>query len=122
VRQILVIGIGTGNPEHVTIQAIRALNTVDVVFVLDKGGEKADLVALRREICERYDLPYNTGGLAKQFGSVVGKICKLALPWVGEPRRRKGSAGPDGEWAGLVAIPTDPVAHDTSGRPLHAAA
>ncbi|KQP37665.1 precorrin-6A synthase (deacetylating) [Methylobacterium sp. Leaf106] len=59
-RQILVIGIGTGNPEHVTIQAIRALNTVDVVFVLDKGGEKADLVALRREICERYieDRPY----------------------------------------------------------------
>lgn len=53
-RQILVIGIGTGNPEHVTIQAVRALNTVDVVFVLDKGGEKADLVALRREICARY--------------------------------------------------------------------
>ena len=49
-----MIGIGTGNPEHVTIQAIRALNTVDVVFALDKGQEKADLVALRREICARY--------------------------------------------------------------------
>lgn len=53
-RTLLVIGIGTGNPEHVTIQAIRALNRSDVFFVLDKGANKADLVRLRREICERY--------------------------------------------------------------------
>lgn len=59
-RQILVIGIGTGDPEHVTVQAVRALNTVDVVFVLDKGQEKEALVRLRREICERYitERPY----------------------------------------------------------------
>lgn len=59
-RTLLVIGIGTGNPEHVTIQAVRALNTVDVVFALDKGREKADLVELRREICARYltERPY----------------------------------------------------------------
>ena len=33
-----------------------------------------------REICERYGLPYNTGPLPKQFGSVVKKIVRLALP------------------------------------------
>ena len=33
-----------------------------------------------REACERYGLPYNTGPLSKQFGSVVKKIFKLALP------------------------------------------
>jgi fatty acid desaturase len=33
-----------------------------------------------REICERYGLPYNTGPLHKQFGSVVRKIVKLSLP------------------------------------------
>jgi NADPH-dependent stearoyl-CoA 9-desaturase len=33
-----------------------------------------------KEICERYGLPYNTGPLGKQFGSVVKKICRLALP------------------------------------------
>ncbi len=33
-----------------------------------------------REICERYGLPYNVGPLGKQFGSVVKKICRLALP------------------------------------------
>jgi precorrin-6A synthase len=53
-RTILVIGIGAGNPEHLTVQAIRALNEVDVFFALDKGGLKRDLLALRHEICERY--------------------------------------------------------------------
>jgi fatty acid desaturase len=33
-----------------------------------------------REICERYGIPYNSGPLGKQFGSVVRKICRLALP------------------------------------------
>ncbi len=33
-----------------------------------------------REICTRYGLPYNTGGLTAQFGSVVRRIVRLALP------------------------------------------
>jgi len=33
-----------------------------------------------REVCQRYGLPYNTGGLARQFGSVVRKIVRLSLP------------------------------------------
>jgi fatty acid desaturase len=36
-----------------------------------------------RDICERYGLPYNTGPLHKQFGSVVKKIVRLALPGSG---------------------------------------
>jgi len=40
-----------------------------------------------REICERYGLPYNTGPLHRQFGSVVKKIFRLALP------NRDGDAG-----------------------------
>jgi precorrin-6A synthase len=53
-RRLLIIGIGAGDPEHLTAQAIRALNAVDVFFVVEKGQEKRDLVDLRREICERY--------------------------------------------------------------------
>ena len=41
----------------------------------------AEIAPQVREICERYGVPYNTGPLLKQFGSVVRKICKLALPW-----------------------------------------
>lgn len=53
-RRIRIIGIGAGNPEHVTIQAIKALNTADVVFVPNKGSEKSALRELREDICRRY--------------------------------------------------------------------
>ncbi|MBV9577140.1 MAG: precorrin-6A synthase (deacetylating), partial [Chloroflexi bacterium] len=45
-RKVLVIGIGAGNIEHVTVQAINALNRVDVFFITDKGSTTADLVEL----------------------------------------------------------------------------
>jgi precorrin-6A synthase len=53
-RRISVIGIGSGDPEHVTVQAINVLNTVDVIFMVDKGEGKRELTDLRRDICERY--------------------------------------------------------------------
>lgn len=53
-RKVFVIGIGAGNPDYVTVQAINALNEVDVFFLMDKGHEKEDLIRLRRDICERY--------------------------------------------------------------------
>lgn len=53
-RTLLVIGIGTGNPEHVTVQAIAALNAAQVFFTLDKGSAKAGLNRVRRAICERF--------------------------------------------------------------------
>jgi len=53
-KTILIIGIGAGDPEHVTIQAVNALNRVDVFFILDKGTDKAALGALRAEILRRY--------------------------------------------------------------------
>jgi len=53
-RKLYLIGIGAGNPEYITVQAIKALNMVDVFFFMDKGQAKQDLVALRKEICERY--------------------------------------------------------------------
>jgi NADPH-dependent stearoyl-CoA 9-desaturase len=40
----------------------------------------AEITAEVREMCERYGLPYNSGPLHKQFGSVVKKIVRLALP------------------------------------------
>ncbi|MBZ6128947.1 precorrin-6A synthase (deacetylating) [Streptomyces olivaceus] len=49
-RTIHVIGIGAGDPEQLTLQAVRALRDTDVFFVLDKGEVKADLVRLRREL------------------------------------------------------------------------
>ncbi|KAI2670268.1 precorrin-6A synthase (deacetylating) [Pseudomonas sp. TNT3] len=53
-KKLLVIGIGAGNPDYITMQAVKALNLVDVFFLMDKGESKDKLIELRREICERY--------------------------------------------------------------------
>jgi fatty acid desaturase len=42
-----------------------------------------------KEICERYGLPYNTGPMRKQWGSVQRTILRLALPG-GGPREKPG--------------------------------
>jgi precorrin-6A synthase len=53
-RFIHVIGIGAGDPDYMTVQAIEALNDTQVFFAMDKGETKSDLVALRRQICVRF--------------------------------------------------------------------
>ncbi|TPM01470.1 precorrin-6A synthase (deacetylating) [Mesorhizobium sp. B2-3-11] len=53
-RKLLVIGIGAGNPDHMTVQAISGLNRADVLFIPDKGADKTDLADLRRGICDRF--------------------------------------------------------------------
>jgi precorrin-6A synthase len=50
----MLIGIGAGNPDYITVQAINALKQVDVVFVTDKGEETADLLRARKDVCERH--------------------------------------------------------------------
>ena len=37
--QAMVIGIGSGNPDHLTREAVAALNRVDVFLVADKGRQ-----------------------------------------------------------------------------------
>ncbi|MDN5860086.1 MAG: precorrin-6A synthase (deacetylating), partial [Pseudonocardia sp.] len=53
-RTVHVIGIGAGDPEHLTLQAIAAMNTVDVFFTIDKGAHGAELAALRTELLARH--------------------------------------------------------------------
>ena len=59
-RQLKLIGIGAGNPDYLTLQAIRALQQVDVIFLTDKGHETADLLRARRDLCDLHmgDRPY----------------------------------------------------------------
>ena len=53
-RKLLLIGIGAGDPDFLTMQAVKALNRVDVFFIQDKGQDKQALRSLRTEICERF--------------------------------------------------------------------
>jgi linoleoyl-CoA desaturase len=56
-----------------------------------------------REICERYGIPYNTGSLSRQFGSVVWKIFRFALPGRKKGARTAPPSTPQNESAELLA-------------------
>ncbi|MBM2621943.1 precorrin-6A synthase (deacetylating) [Actinoplanes sp. LDG1-06] len=56
-RKIYLIGIGAGDPDHLTLQAAKAIGRTDVFFLLDKGEVKASLVDLRERIIRGYSKP-----------------------------------------------------------------
>ena len=48
-KRLLLIGIGSGDPDQVTVQAVHALDAFDVLFVVTKDG--ADEL-----VCNRLDV------------------------------------------------------------------
>jgi precorrin-6A synthase len=54
VRTVLVIGIGVGGPDQVTLEAVAALQRVEVFFALEKGSAADELGAARRAVCARH--------------------------------------------------------------------
>jgi precorrin-6A synthase len=57
VRKIYVIGIGAGDPDHLTLQAAKAIGRSDVFFLLDKGEAKESMIELRRRLLKSYARP-----------------------------------------------------------------
>lgn len=49
--ELLLIGIGTGNPDHLTREGEKAIREADVILIPRKGEDKADLADLRLDIC-----------------------------------------------------------------------
>ena len=56
----------------------------------------AEIAPRVRALCERFGLPYNSGTLARQTGSVYKRILRLALPGPGQ-HRPKQTAPPAGK-------------------------
>ena len=56
-RKIYVVGIGAGHPDHLTLQAAKAIGRTDVFFLLDKGEDKESMIELRRRIMKAYGRP-----------------------------------------------------------------
>jgi precorrin-6A synthase len=48
-----LIGIGTGNPDHLTAEAAQAMNNADLILLPRKDRAKSDLIDLRRAICRQ---------------------------------------------------------------------
>jgi precorrin-6A synthase len=57
VRKIYVIGIGAGDPDHLTLQGVKAIGACDVFFLLDKGEQKDSMIALRRQLLAEHARP-----------------------------------------------------------------
>lgn len=93
--RVLVVGIGSGDPAHLTGEAVAALNTVDVFLVADKREATRDLVTLRAELCatvirhERYrfvQVPDPERGPDAQRGSAA--YAEAVRAWHAERARR----------------------------------
>ena len=90
--QLTLIGIGTGNPEHLTLQAIRAMNAQDLILIPRKGEGKADLAELRRAICDEiltnvdtriaeFDLPVRDENTVDYRKRVDDRHDAIAVTW-----------------------------------------
>lgn len=122
-RTIHVIGIGAGDPDFVTMQAIRALNDTEVFFAMDKGEAKGDLLALRREICRRFiaEDSYRFVELADPPRAVDGDYGRAVADWHAARARLWAKAieaelRPDGVGAFLAW--GDPSLYDSTLRIL----
>lgn len=90
--ELLLIGIGTGNPEHLTLQAIGALNRADLVLIPRKGADKSDLAELRRAICAthlagptpvvEFDLPVRDSAAPVYLDGVDDWHAAIAATWL----------------------------------------
>ncbi len=89
---LTLIGIGTGNPAHMTLQAIRAMNAQDLILIPRKGAGKADLAELRQAICDEmltnaatriveFDLPVRDEATADYRQRVDDWHDAIALAW-----------------------------------------
>ena len=52
-RELTLIGIGTGNPDHVTFEAAKAIAGAQTILIPHKGDAKSDLADLRHQIITR---------------------------------------------------------------------
>ena len=55
--ELTLIGIGTGNPDHLSLQAVAEIAAADLILIPLKGARKEDLAGLRRAICDRHAGP-----------------------------------------------------------------
>ena len=118
---LVLVGIGMGNPDHLTGQAIKALQNADLILIPEKGNEKSDLADLRAVICEkllspipqiaRFRLPVRDPKESSYLKRVTDWHEKIALLWRDEIFKHC----PNGGRVALM-IWGDPSIYDSSLR------
>jgi len=89
--QLSLVGIGSGNPDHLTLQAIKTLENADVILLPRKGDEKTELADLRRMIASKllstspkiveFDYPVRDADTPKYLDGVNTWHDALAAIW-----------------------------------------
>ena len=116
-----LIGIGCGDPEQLTLAAIRAINAADLVLIPRKGMQKSDLAELRRSICAdvltkqtriaEFDLPARDADEADYRKGVDDWHDAVAATWSREIAQHLGNEG-----RVALLIWGDPSIYDSSLR------
>ncbi|MEU6851144.1 precorrin-6A synthase (deacetylating) [Actinacidiphila alni] len=120
-KQIFVIGIGAGDPDHLTLQAVRAIARTEVFFLLDKGEEKADLVRLREDILREHAAPSHRVVVARDPERDLRTSTPGYAPAVDDWRQRRAEVYerliadevPD-DGAGAFLVWGDPALYDST--------
>lgn len=88
-RQILGSANITGGPLFHVLSGNLSHQIEHHLFPDLPAHRYAEIAEEVRELCRRHGLRYNTGPLSRQFGSVVRRIVRLALPGPRAPEPRR---------------------------------
>lgn len=102
--ELFLIGIGTGNPDHVTAEAAKAMNAADLILIPLKGADKADLAGLRMAICRAcvtnpttrivsFDLPVRDAATPDYLSRVADWHDAIAALWEDRIRAHVAEGG-----------------------------
>jgi len=119
---LTLIGIGCGDPQGLTLKAVRAINAADLVLIPRKGEQKSDLAELRRQICAavltnsktriiEFDLPLRDSDREDYRGGVDDWHDAVAAAWAREVENHPGQAA-----RVALLIWGDPSLYDSSLR------
>ena len=89
IRQLLGAANIEGSPLFHVISGNLGYQVEHHLFPDMPSTRYAEIAPRVREICERYELPYNTGPFSVQLGTVQRTILRLAFPG-GKPRPKPG--------------------------------
>jgi len=79
-RQILGSSNMTGNKLFHILTGHLSYQVEHHLFPDIPAPRYREMAPVVQEICRKYDIPYNTGSFAKQYGSVVKRIIKYSFP------------------------------------------
>lgn len=127
--ELVLIGIGTGNPDHLTLQAVKAMRGADLILIPKKGPDKSDLAGLRHAMLAEhaplvpvveFDMPKRDAS-AGYLAGVEAWHDAIAREWIGAVGRADARSGGGAEFSQKIRrvallVWGDPSLYDSTLR------